>query len=104
MIIPRKSYTIQYKLAVLEYAFQYKASVACRKFHLATSMISRWKAQLVDLQAADKNKKRVGRPGRPVSCQAAENTLFRWFTEERNNLFPVTRSDVKEKMLRLPIS
>ena len=40
--IPRKSYTIAYKLQVIDYALLHSISPAAQLFHLHHSMIYRW--------------------------------------------------------------
>ena len=101
-MIPRKSYTVQYKLSVLSYADVNTATAACKRFHINPSMISRWRKQLpILLDVDNKLCRRVGNSGRPVSHPDAERSLNNWISTERERLYPVTYLDAKDKMIEL---
>lgn len=99
--IPRKSYTSQYKLKVLDYADIKSNTEACERFNISPSMISRWRAKRDALSTSRKTCKRVGNSGRPVSYPDCERELYQWLLNERDLLHPVTYADLREKMLEL---
>lgn len=100
-MIPRKSYTVQYKLRVIEYSEQYSAKVASKIFNIHLSMIGRWKKKLMQMKESKPTLRRVGAPGRMVSYPVLECELNEWIVNQRRQALPVSYTDVKEKMLTL---
>lgn len=100
-MIPRKSYSCQYKLRVLDYAASTSNTAACTLFNICPSMISRWKSKRHDIERSKKTCKRVGHSGRPISFPQTEHILHRWVVDEREQLFPVSLADIREKMNEL---
>lgn len=100
-MIARKSYSIKYKLSVLSYAEQVSSSEACRLFHINPSMLCRWRQLKSRLLTTDNRRRHLPGAGRPVSFPAEEIELSTWIKETRACGYPVTYSDLKDKMSHL---
>ena len=98
--IPRKSYSVHFKLAVIDYVNNTNRSQASSRFHINPSMISRWIKRHNQL-ADNKNSRHIGNSGRPISHPIQEEQLHTWIKNERDQLYPVTFADIKSKMLQI---
>ena len=105
--IPRKSYTIAYKLQVIDYALLHCIFTAAQLFHLHVSMIYRWIPRreemmmiLSDCKSTER-KRRMGSPGRRVEYPEEELHLHAWINDQRLLGVPPVYPDIQEKMLTM---
>ena len=99
--MPRKSFTIQYKISVIEFALEFSAKKASSTFHIHPSMISRWIKQRHDFLSLHKKeltKRRLGSPGRKVSFPAQEILLNQFIQRARGQGFPVSYRKIQTEM------
>jgi hypothetical protein len=101
--LPRKSYSIDYKLKVLAYCDLHGRQSTMQQFHIDSSMICRW------LQSRDKllstasgnNKYRTGNPGRLVTHSSIETELYQWIINKRSAGISIPLCTVQQQMLLL---
>ena len=82
-----KSYTLEYKLKVVEYVSLYNVSIATKEFNVAKSNIYRWVNNQENLRQGVKDKNKMCRKihdGRkPILGIELENQIKEWFCEQR---------------------
>jgi hypothetical protein len=79
--LPRKSYSISYKLKVLSFCDLHGRKATIQEFHIDSSMLCRWlKARdSFESSLSTGNKYRIGSPGRNVTHSDLESSeLYRW--------------------------
>lgn len=97
---PRKSYTVEYKLRVVQVALDTCITHAAEVFHVCHSMVSRWVKNAEKLRVASPKSRKIG-CGRTITYPDVEEQLHADVVEERKCGIPVTMSCLKEKMLSL---
>ena len=87
--IPRKSYSIPYKLKVIAYSKHHTRRETCDLFDIYTSMLCRWIQQESLLQqsitTSYHTNRRLGTPGRyPIYYRnKTEDQLYEWILHQR---------------------
>lgn len=99
--LPRRSYSVRYKLAAIDLASQLSTSQVATMLNIHKSMINRWKAMKPLLELCNKHCRHVGKSGRTVSFPQHERTLLEWIKQQRNNKLIVTRAHIRSKMIAL---
>ena len=100
-MIPRKSYTVHYKLEILRMVDNHSISVISHKFNIAKSNICKWKQQRVKLRSINNQMCRKIGSGRKVSNPEVEEQLYSWTIEKRDQLYPLTLKDICNEMKRI---
>ncbi len=98
IIMIRKSYTVKYKISVIEYASNNSITAAVHRFKIHRSMISRWMKQQGMLKKSVPTKRRIGNPGRTVAFPDQERSVYDYITASRANHHPVSYAEISQKM------
>ena len=85
-MIPRKSYTVHYKLVIVRMVENYSISALSRKFNISKSNICKWKQQKERLSSITNQLCRKIGSGRKVSNPEAEEQLYSWTIEKRDQI------------------
>ena len=103
-----KSYTITFKLQVIEYAEINSISAATQKYNIDRHSIPDWKSKKQQLQEFSclKNKNsnkrfRLEGAGRKPLSDEMEEALMEWITERRSKMLRVSRKIIRKKALVL---
>ena len=96
-MIPRKSYTVKYKLQVLALVDNYSLSFISLKLRIPKSNICKWRQQRDKLLlCCNQNSRKIG-SGKRVDYPKEETELFEWVMDQRQKLVPITLQDVRNE-------
>lgn len=107
-VVPRKSYSVDYKLKVLAFCDQHGRRLTMARFCIDSSMLSRWimkRGELISIHKTCRNNKkryRAGAPGRrPVHyVSGTEKQLHEWIQQQRSECSVISMSMVQDEMLK----
>ena len=99
-----RSYTISFKLQVIEYAENHSIAAAAQKYKVDRHSIRDWKKKknmLQEISTSKNSKKRIRLEGggrKPLSNEM-EETLLEWIMERRLKMLRVSRKIIRKKAL-----
>uniref|UniRef100_A0A8R1DUD4 HTH CENPB-type domain-containing protein n=1 Tax=Caenorhabditis japonica TaxID=281687 RepID=A0A8R1DUD4_CAEJA len=97
----RNSYTLEFKIKVVEYAKKENISRAAREFNVNRQCISRWMTQKEDFESNITEKrngrKRVKGAGRQLSNPNFDKELLDWIQEQKSLNLKVSRKIIQDQ-------
>ena len=105
-IVTRRTYTLEFKLGVLEWMNTHKSSIraAARRFDVHRRMIQRWsegEAELNEAVMTSGAQRRKIRSGRPPLSDELEEKLIQWFDSQKDFGVLVSDRDLQRQALAI---
>jgi hypothetical protein len=94
----RRTYTIEKKMEVVNFAKQHGRNRAANHFNLNGSMVGRWIKASVNWTTEKSSKRKKIGSGRKALFPEAERVLYEWIIEQRKQGLAVTYALIQNKM------
>ena len=100
-----KSYTMEFKLRVVEYAVLHGNHKASKEFQVDRKRIRDWRqnepALRANLSLNPTRRKSIGGQGRPLEYPEIDLRLYSWVQEHRENGYKLTGAQIRKEARRL---